>query len=151
MKGQRRAFLKMDLNEFDQSENSGWRTFADGPNHDRKCFLVGAKLLRAYVRVHRSLSDHERMILSFHAGQAYALAHQYGNAIKEFRQSFEGNAEDWDAYVRATIDFLKFDKPSLVREREKLAAIPGKLNLNVVDDLVKHFGESYADAYAPKE
>ena len=51
----------------------------------------------------------------------------------------------------ATIVFLKNDKKSLLEAREKLEAIPGKMNLNVVDRFIKNFGKSYFEAYCDVE
>lgn len=78
------------------------------------------------------------------------------------------NQDDWNIYVDATIAFLRGDKASLLRARERLANFPWPVghsytdekgvrhttrppnwppNLNVVDGLVRCFGHPYAEAY----
>jgi len=146
-KEERAKFLALSFEQFDQSADQGWRALADEPGQPRKCYLMGARLLREYAKRHKELDSWQRMLITFHSGQIYAQAHSYESAIKQLRKSFAPKEEEWNIYVRATIAFLRYDKPSLLQERTKLAATEQKMNLNVVDELIHHFGESYADAY----
>ncbi len=139
------AFLKMDFWEFDQKPN-GWRSLrnSDGTLD----YNATAKLLDTYYEQKKGVPESQRTLLAFHAGQNYGFAKQTEEAISRFRKSFQNDQPDWNAYVEATIAFLKNDKDALLKAREKLAVMPGQMNLNVIDRLVRNFGRSYFEAYS---
>ncbi|HZW61790.1 MAG TPA: hypothetical protein VFF04_06215 [Candidatus Babeliales bacterium] len=60
----------------------------------------------------------------------------------------------WNDYVYATMAFLNNDMPKLKLYRDKIANGPifngKKLNLDVVDNLIQHFGQPYSVAYVQK-
>jgi hypothetical protein len=138
--------LKLDYWAFDQGPE-GWRSiseFTDASNAD--CLVAGI-LCEEYCAKQTDLSAENRSMLAFHAGQNFAFGEAYVNATLNFEQSFRENQDDWNAYVMATIAFIKKDKSALLKERAKLAAIDGQQNLNVVDRLIERFNETYKAAY----
>jgi hypothetical protein len=142
-------YLRQDFWAFDQTDQ-GWQAILSRPNVGHENDLTAAKLLDQYNQQRKDISPPQHVLLAFHAGQSYALAGVYGEAIARFEHSFMEEQPGWNAYVRATIAFLKKDKKELLEQREKLAAIKGQLNLKVVDDLIENFNGSYADAYEGK-
>ena len=86
----------------------------------------------------------------------YAFAGLTNLALERFENSIleeepPQSPVRWNAYVEATLAFLRGDRETLLARREEIAAGPemdGFIpNLNVVDAFVEHFGESYAVAY----
>jgi hypothetical protein len=155
----RQQMLALDQRAFDQDMNGGWRALS----RREGCALAAADLIRDYRQSHR-LSD---TILYWHEGQLRASAGQTETAIALFEQS-RTNPDDgygWNAYVDATIAFLRVDRPALLAAREALARLPmpagfapvdteGRplqirwpMNMDVVDALVACFGSSYSEAY----
>lgn len=140
-------FLKLGYWDFDQTPK-GWRSITDKPDVDKGDFLSAAKLLDLYYKHRQDLKQSQLAIVAFHAGQNYAFAGFYDDAIVRFKQSFQKQEPDWNAYVHATIAFLKRDKTELLVQRKKLASPPGQMNLNVVDRLIENFDETYSNAYS---
>ncbi len=156
----RDQMMALDQQAFDQDMNGGWRVLARDP----ACAAVTADLIRDYREAHR-LTD---TILYWHEGQMRAEAGQYGAAIALFDRSRHAAPDPfgWNLYVDASIAFLRGDRPALMRAREALSVLPrpenyeprdpsGRrlsiswpMNLNVVDALIRCFGQSYARAYA---
>ena len=106
--------------------------------------------------------------MTWHEGQMRAMAGQKTEAITLFenaRKPAENDRIGWNYYVDASIAFLMGDENRLRQAREKLSAVPRPdnyspvdsfgnpvnviwpPNLNVVDGLLKCFGESYDYAY----
>lgn len=157
----RSAMLRLEQRAFDQDLQGGWRVIADRPG----CSIAAADLIREYRKSHGS----EDRILYWHEGQLRATAGQTSAALRLFGRSYkEGrDAIGWNAYVDATIAFLRRNRPGLLAARERLLLIPrspdwsprgpdGKPlaiawppNLNVVDGFIACFGQPYAKAYAP--
>lgn len=142
------AFLKMDFWEFDQTPQ-GWRSLHNSDGSEDH--IATAKVLDTYYEKKTGLPEKQKTLIAFHAGQNYGFANQAETAIARFQKSYEDAQPDWNAYVDATIAFLKNDKNSLLDARKKLEKIPGQMNLNVVDRLIKNFGRSYHDAYCDVE
>ncbi len=146
--------LDRDYNAFDQQAGMGWRQLAENGK-----FLDAASLIEEYLRRHQDLNESQRVNLNFHAGQMYAFADDYQKAMDLFKRS--SYAEEppalplrWNAYVEATIAFLKKDKDRLRECREEIVRGPTfqgeKANLDVVDRLIKHFDEPYSEAYGAR-
>lgn len=115
-------------------------------------------LIDLYLLRHNEQLGAERTLLIFHAGQAYAHAGPilYDLAVARPEKAFaerDPQTLSWNAYVAATIAFLKRDLSTLRERRDEVATGPdtpgNRLNLSVLDRLVRCFGNSYADAYAP--
>ena len=157
----RARMLGLEQRAFDQDMQGGWRAVA----HRRGCEIAAADLIRDYRRARGS----EDRILLWHEGQLRAQAGQTGPALKLFGRSYEPGADPngWNAYVDATLAFLRRDRPGLLAARARLLQLPkpadypaharapdGSLivmrwppNLNVVDGLIACFGRPYAEAY----
>ncbi|MBE9159413.1 hypothetical protein IQ265_21650 [Nodosilinea sp. LEGE 06152] len=149
--------LSLDYNAFDQSAAQGWRPLAV-----IECYREAAELIVSYLDSNPGLTGNEREILAFHAGQMLAYDNDYDSAISFFEQSFfpQGElpldfkpyADAWDAYVNATIAFLRQDQAALMAYRADVAAGPTlngeqPMNLEVVDRLIENFGKPYRQAY----
>ena len=102
----------------------------------------------------------QRVNLNYYAGQMYAFADDYRTAIDRFNKSTYAQEPPelplrWNAYVDATIAFLKKDIDRLKECREEIVQGPTfhgeKANLNVVDRLIKHFDEQYSKAYGGRQ
>jgi hypothetical protein len=166
----RKALLAMDEQHFDQdlsNGGSGWRALSRKP----ECQLVAANLLRDYRAAHNTQSG----ILFWHEGQLRAMAGDYSDAIPLLEKSRKPIGDDlagWNAYVDATVAFLKKDRPALDAARSQLADVKpdadtevkdgfieahmadGRVakfawppNLDVVDGLRRCFDKPYAAAY----
>ena len=164
----RSEMLNLDFRSFDQNLSDGgggWRKILK-PG----CERVVADLIRDYRRENRSTQN----VLVWHEGQMRAMAGQYLQAIKLFERSRQVEDETgWNAYVDATIAFLKKDKRRLMAARGRLAKVEhspefppltngyfqvpdgsGKPvfirwppNIDVVDGLIKCFDKPYGVAY----
>lgn len=167
----RARLLALDENRFDQDLDGGWRTLAEKPG----CKLVAADLIRDYRQAH----GNDAGLLYWHEAQVRAFAGQTEAAIdlmKKSRSPAQADAGGWDAYVDASIAFLRRDRPALDKARQELAAVPfptdkglpplkngivempmedGKTmkmrwppNIDVVDGFVNCFDKPYEQAYA---
>jgi hypothetical protein len=146
--------LGLDFNTFDQSPGAGWRQLAENGS-----FLEAATLIDSYIKKHKNLNESQTTILNFHAGQMYAFADDYETAIDRFKRSSYAQEPPqlplrWNAYVQATIAFLNEDLDRLKECRKEIAEGPTlegeKPNLDVVDRLIRHFGERYSKAYGAR-
>lgn len=169
----REVLLALPEPAFDQDLSNGgggWRALAAKP----ECVLVAADLIRDYRGRHRL----EGGTLAWHEGQLRAQAGDVEQAIALFERARkpEEDAIGWNAYVDASIAFLRGDRASLVAARERLAAVrypaDGDMppledgfvefpaqdgrpamrmrwppNLDVVDGLIRCFGQPYRIAY----
>ena len=162
----RQAMLNLNYDAFDQdlrAGGGGWRKIANRPG----CELTAADLIRDYRdenRVHEPL-------LYWHEGQLRALAGQTLQAVSLYERTKSEGRNDWNAYVDATVAFLEKDKAALVAARERLLAVEPPdgevlvngsieivddagvrhlfrwpLNIEVVDQLLECFGETYRNA-----
>jgi hypothetical protein len=147
----KRTSVAMTYQEFDQTEGQGWRRMAEGP-----CLAEAADLIDFYRANRSDLGASNKVNLSFHAGQLQAMAGNYAEAIKRFRNA-EVNPSvppefKWSEYVRATIAFLEHDADALVENRDIIAKAgsfgPNQSNLKVVDRLVANFDRPYKEAIA---
>lgn len=147
--------LVMSYDDFDQSEN-GWRQYAN-----IGCYHEMGLLIDKYLDQNkRTLTDWQLLGVTWHAGQMYAFNNEYAVANIRFDHSLNPNEPEnapilWNDYVYATISFLNNDKPGLMRYRDKISngnVMNGKIpNLDVVDNLIKYYGQPYSVAYHPNE
>lgn len=167
----RARLLGLDENQFDQDASGGWRALSITPG----CTLVAADLLHDYREAHNKNSG----LLYWHEAQLRAIAGQYREAVVLMEHSYmpaEADKVAWNAYVDATIAFLRKDKVALEQARVKLAAVrpppedvdmppivDGYMevkfadgitrkvrwppNIDVVEGLQKCFDRSYFEAY----
>lgn len=146
------SVAELDYVAFDQRPGSGWRELAAAGR-----YFKGARAIDKYLQTRPELEAWQRINLNFHAGQLYAHAGHTETALERFRQAINPQEPAdspirWNAYVRATIAFLKGDRDRLVELRDEIAAGPefkGEVaNLRVVDRMIEHFGEPYSIAYS---
>lgn len=156
--------LLLDEQAFDQGPE-GWRRLA---NPD--CFAAAADLIRDWRAAHPGHSP----MLHWHEGQMRAAAGQYEHAAMLFEAARAGPNEwnidtGWNAYVDASIAFVRRDAARLQAARNHLADLPPPPlqtqaapaaraeplpenwppNLDVVDGLIACFDKPYADAMNP--
>jgi hypothetical protein len=121
------------------------------------CKTASAPLIDAYTLTHQAtLLPYQSRILFFHAGQDYAMSNAYGTAVARFQNAFDKDEPQepefhWNAYVSATIAFLKKDKDALVAARAKFPDPPGGgdvTNVKIVDRFLKCFDSNYLDVYS---
>lgn len=153
--------LRLDETHFDQDIRSGWRAL-----DARGCKAEAANLIKSYRLAGPHSNERE---LLWHEGQLRAGLGQNLQAIRLFRRTKKPAQQDtdgWNHYVDGTIAFLRGNRRELTRARNALAALPppktpetltinGKViqvpwppNLNVLDGLLKCFGQPYDRAYA---
>jgi hypothetical protein len=147
------SLLALPTAKFDQDQSGGWRFYSQ-----HRCYLQGAMLIDAYVADKPAkMTEMDHRILSFHAGQLYAMAGLKTIAVRRMMRSLSlhqeaDNALDWNPYVLATVAFLQGDRKELTHQRAQLAAAKptqgNKINLGVVEGLVSCFGKSYDEAYS---
>ena len=147
--------LDLDFKTFDQSPGAGWRQLAETGR-----FLDAAKLIDRYIMKHRDVDESQMTILYFHAGQMYAFADDYETALERFGMSTYALEPPelpvrWNAYVHATIAFLKKDLDRLKECRKEIFGGPTfqgeRANLDVVDSLIQHFEEPYSKAFLTRQ
>ena len=149
----RDAMLALGMNAFDQDHQGGWRPLSERPG----CEGAAADLIRDY----RAFLQDRLPILYWHEGQLRAKVGQTDAAIRLMdrtrRDPGDERAPWWNAYVDATLAFLRGDRPALSAARVRLAAVPRPAdtpaerrwppNLAVVDGLIRCFGRPYREAY----
>lgn len=157
----RARVASLNRRAFDQDPKGGWRLLAD-----RGCDLEAAESIRDWRMVHGTTDG----TLDWHEGQLRANAGRPAEAIVMMERSRTPPAQDagmgWNLYVDGTVAFLRNDRAALEGARAKLAALPrpagwapvgqdGKpldtrwpLNLNVLDGLLRCWGQPYKQAYA---
>lgn len=147
----RRPLLELSLNQFDQDPNGGWRKVAE----KEECKADAAELIAQY----REHLQSRMTSLYWHEGQIRAEIGETNAAVRLMKRAkhpevSEGISQaDWNAYVDATIAFLQSDRSALIAARHRLIATASRgnsqppLNLNVVNALLRCFGQSYRTAY----
>jgi hypothetical protein len=109
--------LALDQSAFDQDPEGGWRQIASRNG----CKAEAADLIALYRERQKSRSP----ILYWHEGQLRASLGQTAAAIALFEMSRKPkDMLGWNAYVDASIAFLKNDKEALVEARERLLSTP---------------------------
>lgn len=171
----REVLLALPEPAFDQDLSNGgggWRTLAAR----QECVSVAADLIRDY----RHRRGVEGGILAWHEGQLRAEAGDVAQAIALFERARKPDGEKdpigWNAYVDASVAFLRNDRAALAAARARLAATPYRTdgdmpplkdgviafpaqegrpavrmrwppNLDVVDGLIRCFAQPYRVAY----
>src|SRR5882672_802785 len=97
----------MDFDEFDQSEDRGWRRIAHQGD-----FAGAARAIEAYMETHAELEPGQFRGLHFHAAQMHAYAGAVPEALRHLPPSREPEGSEhplvrWNDYVAATEAFLK--------------------------------------------
>lgn len=127
-----------------QQGQYGWRQLAASG-----CVDTAVAALQAYAKANAgTLSAAQRMEMSFHAGQALALAGRDADSIPYFEQALavEVSAE-WRTYVEATLAFLRHDARALEQARDLYRSIaPTSMRLAFIDGMLACPNEPYARA-----
>ncbi|WP_374293823.1 hypothetical protein [Sphingomonas sp.] len=144
--------LDLGFDAFDQDPAGGWRALSAKPG----CESTAADMIRAY----RMNQESRIPLLFWHEAQLRASIGDYGSAVglmERSRQPAKDDRYGWNAYVDATIAFLRGDKSALNRARDQLlqltkpdaASAEGTWppNIAVVDALIRCFGQPYKIAY----
>ena len=147
----RRPLLELSIDQFDQDPHGGWRGVAakDG------CEVAAAELIADY----RDHLNSRMSSLYWHEGQLRAKLDETSAAISLMQRAKHAKVvdgvrqDDWNAYVDATIAFLRMDRRALRRARQRLLATSSSAdaappdNMSIVDGLIRCFGRSYREAY----
>lgn len=118
-------FSAMSFKEFDQLPN-GWRKLtAEGK------FKEAAEAIVSYLSEAKSLTNYEKCLLHWHAGQEFAKCGETNQAIAHF--NLAGQEKDEmikifgpaaEHYLLATIAFLERDREQLENQFKAIMAIP---------------------------
>ena len=157
----RAALLALEEQSFDQDLEGGWRAVA----RQQGCLEAAANLIRDY-REANGLSSY---ILFWHEAQLRAYSDDTQPAIALFEQSYKAPDDGlgWNIYVDATVAFMRGDREALLAARKRLVALPEPPNrftvdvngneiepppwppnLRVVDNLIRCYERTYAEAYS---
>jgi hypothetical protein len=142
----REVLLARSYQEFDEAvEDFGWRAL-----FQRGCIREAIAILDAYRdRNAGRMTNDQRLELSFHIGQILALSGYEAESLSHFEAArSEMAAEEWSAYVDATVAFIRKDRRQLLsaRERYAKAAASQPMRLQIIDGLLRCFEKSYAQA-----
>lgn len=138
--------MKMAYQEFDQSE-SGWRKLED-------CEAESAQLLGRYIKKQES----ELRNVRWHLAQVLALSGDNERAAEEASKALNPDEArqhpnfKWNAYVQATVEFLRNDRAAFDAhyEAHRLATAKhpeNQANLKALTGLARCFGKPYKEAY----
>lgn len=146
--------LELGFDAFDQDVTAGWRALSLKPG----CEEAAANMVRAF----RMNAEASLPLLYWHEAQLRAVADDYTAAVPLMEKSRVPADRDkfgWNAYVDATIGFLRSDQTVLMKAREQLVALPRPSsvgakrswppNLSVIDGLIRCIGKIYKIAYGP--
>lgn len=140
--------LDMSYKDFDQTNNSGMRVLGNAG-----CHKETADLIEAYIEKNKAKQNS----LRWHIAQQRAMAGENELAIISAKKSllekenFSIQPLRWNEYVLATIAFLEGNKQALLIHRNKVAEgkdvyFGNRINLRILDGLIKNFGKSYSFA-----
>ena len=137
------SLMALDLDSFDQDMQGGWRYYAN-----QQKFEEAASLIETYTERHTEISEFDRSVLSWHAGQMLAMDGQEERAIPLMEKSRkkEDDFMLWNPYVDATIAFLKKDRPAFDTNFKAVAAMTNNPNLPLLRILEEYFDKSYLGA-----
>ena len=115
-----------------------------------KAYLEAASLIAGYLKQGQVVNRHA---LCWHAGQMYAMAHEYPAAKKYFKQTYakiylwfgDDDAKTWYYYARGTVAFIDDD----IRALEKMIRtwerrFPTDKNYDALLNLHAHWGQDYS-------
>lgn len=141
--------MTMTLDQFDQSHHEGWRAL-----QDRECFSDAAVLIDEY-----SVANGGKPQLALHAAQMYLMAGNYGEARKRIVAAYRSDLDEssdfrFNDYLTAYLAFIDNDRDAMERARARVASrsddFRNRMNLKVVDEILRHLGEPYASIFPPQ-
>lgn len=148
---EREVLLAQHWETFDQSAK-GFRSLVSGELY---CAREAGELIEAYLALHRDLSEKERYVSEWHAGQQFASVDDRPRALAHFYRGFNPHEDPagsarWNAYARATIAFLENDRDTLEASLKVLEAHQDNrmnaINVKLVRSFVHNFGKTYDEA-----
>ena len=137
------SLMALDFQAFDQDMEGGWRYYAN-----QKKFSEAASLIETYLERHPEISEFQKGVMSWHAGQLLAMDGQEERAIPLMEKSRKG-ADDfmlWNPYLDATLAFLKKDRQAFDKNLKAVSAMSNNPNLPLLQILEQHFDKSYREA-----
>lgn len=159
--------MSLGENKFEENDEVGWPSLVREPG----CELAVADLIRRY-RIAHGIGMNSQNILLWEEGKLRVFGGEIEDGIKLILASKRDDDNVWNAYVDATVAFLRRDRNELSAARERLASIPeppgfakaaarlqaktGRSifwppNLDIVDGLVACFDQPYFKAYQSKK
>ncbi len=149
----RAALLSLPWQQFDQTQNSGWRVYAARGEHQE-----AAQLIEIYLKQHPDLTVRQRAVSHFHAGIEHVLDGHTKAGLVHLNQAVvpentPGLSDDWNDMVIATRAFLKGDRPTLLAARARVAGLPRSSVQwpDYPDFLLDHFGRPYGSWIKEKQ
>ena len=144
------AASNQGFERFDQTPAQGWRRLGE----QLQCFEEAGQLIDYFLDSKAGLNATQRVSLSFHAGQVYALAGHYDEALPRFRRAVINPSASpkfkWSEYVLATVAFLEHDQEAIVKYHDAIQDASdlesNRINLRVVERLMANFDKSYKEA-----
>ena len=111
--------LNLPQRAFDQDSEIGWRAYArrDG------CWRASAELILIWLSHNPNAEGREwRHVVRWHAGQMYANAGRYDDAIPLF-EAAKSDDDAWNHYADGTVAFLRGDRAAFDAARGQLATM----------------------------
>ncbi|NNF81853.1 MAG: hypothetical protein HKM99_03860, partial [Flavobacteriaceae bacterium] len=139
------SLMSLSFDEFDQTMDGGWRTYAQNEDYE-----TATKLIKIYLEK-EGLEPFQLRVLNFHCGQMLALMNENEEAIPHMEASFKSEEDvmHWNVYVEATIAFLRKDRETFDLKKQELmekSVFPdGDSNLKVLELLENSFDSTYKE------
>lgn len=139
--------------EFDKAP-LGWRYLSNEGKHKEAFALIDAYVSKNSVLIEKQWRERKEgeealppEIFSWHKGQLLAEIgeNKYASAISEFDKSRMIGREDWNAYVDASIAFLKQDSVGLAKALAEMEAIETKKSKCHNIEIVRNFSLALAE------
>jgi hypothetical protein len=143
---EREATMREDYAAFDQAAMPhSWRNLLQ-----QGCTREAVGILEDYRKWDAArLTRDQRLELNFHIGQTLAFGGYDAEALPHFEIArADGAPEEWNAYVDATVAFLKKDRPRLeeARRRYVSAADHQDIRVKLIDGFLQCLDKPYAAA-----
>lgn len=139
------ALLSATYDDFDQSmsSESNWRVIMNAG-----CYETAVSIIDAYLKKNsRSLSDENKRNLNFHAGQVLAFGGFDAKSAPYFERARGGSDAEWNAYVDATLAFIRNDKSEFEKALDRYIEVAlNSPRREVLNSLLACFGQPYSTA-----
>jgi hypothetical protein len=138
--------MGMDPHTFDQTPQ-GWRSLVRSGQMEHAIHALLSYIQKyvkngKYVSAPQGTKRLDPSVLSWHLGQLFAMQHNYNEAIRWMKRSFNPEDSQWNDYVMATMAFLKGDQAELSR-----LAAKDNYNKETIDRLASGVGKPYSQVY----
>jgi hypothetical protein len=144
--GERESMLRQDYQTFDTASGArSWRALLQSG-----CIREAVDMLEAYrARNGSRLTLEQRLELNFHIGQTLAFGGRDTDSLPYFESArADGASDEWNAYVDATIAFIRKDRAQLeaARRRYLAAASREPMRVRIIDGLLMCLDKPYTQA-----